>query len=377
VNIALKQPATNLNYYRDAMVLAVPSPGEATPARFTSNGGPVDATALSGTGQGVALAAAGYLQVAFAEPIEARSVALASSAIAQAGRGGSGAGGFGAPAPGVRLSIEVSDDGAQFRKVADFTVPGAGGRGRDGAAAPLPTTANIPATRARFFRVVSPDARRITLMQVSAAARNAEWDSKAQFTGSRGAMTGRAAAIGAPAPVIPAGGFIDPNSVVDISRFMNAQGQLNWQAPAGIWTIYRIGHTTNGITNHPAPDGGTGLEVDKLSAEAYDYHFEQFFGKLLDALAPLAKKGMAGSLIDSYEIGLQNWTPKLPEEFLKRRGYDMRKYMPAMFGRVVRKGSVRIRKCGAICCVELLQAEGSGVGRGSMCRGGTGFRVDG
>ena len=338
VSVALKQPQANLNYYRDAMLLAVPAAGEATPVRFTSNSGPVDANELSGTGQGVALAAAGFLQVEFAEPVEARSVVLSSTAIADGWRGAgaaAGFGGFGAQAPSVSLPIEASDDGVQFHKVADFTVPGAGGRGRGGAGAPLPTTANIPATRARFFRVVSLGPRRITLFQISAAPRNLNWDSKAQFTGGRGGMTGRAAAIGASAPVALAGGFIDPNSVLDISQFMNAQGQLSWQAPAGNWTIYRIGHTTNGVTNHPAPDGGTGLEVDKLSAEAYDYHFEQFFGKLLDALAPLAKKGMAGSLIDSYEIGLQNWTPKLPDEFRKRRDYDMKKYMPALFGRVV------------------------------------------
>lgn len=77
------------------------------------------------------------------------------------------------------------------------------------------------------------------------------------------------------------------------------------------------------------------MECDKLSAEAYDYHFNGFFGKLFDALAPLAKKGLAASIIDSYETGVQNWTIKLPEEFKKRRGYDMRQYMPALFGRLV------------------------------------------
>jgi hypothetical protein len=243
----------------------------------------------------------------------------------------------------VNLSIEASDDGIRFRKVAEFPVAGAGGRGRGGAAVQLPATANIPATRARFFRVVSPGPRRITLFGVYAGARNLNWDAKAQFTGGRGGATGRASAIGAAAPVVPAAGFINPNAVLDISQFMNAQGQLNWQAPAGKWIVYRIGHTSNGVQNHPAPEGGTGLEVDKLSGEAYDYHFEQYFGKLLDALAPLAKKGMAGSLIDSYEIGLQNWTAKLPEAFLKRRGYDMKKYMPAMFGRVVESPEVTDR----------------------------------
>lgn len=52
-------------------------------------------------------------------------------------------------------------------------------------------------------------------------------------------------------------------------------------------------------------------------------------------LRPLVAKKMAGTLIDSYEVGMQNWTSVFPEEFQKRAGYDLRKYMPAMTGRVV------------------------------------------
>jgi hypothetical protein len=110
---------------------------------------------------------------------------------------------------------------------------------------------------------------------------------------------------------------------------------LDWTAPAGNWVILRIGHTTTGAINSPGPDGGVGLECDKFSREAYEFHFNHFFGPIMDAIAPLAAKGMAGATIDSYETGLQNWTAKFPEEFLKRRGYDLKPYMPAMFGRVV------------------------------------------
>ena len=128
---------------------------------------------------------------------------------------------------------------------------------------------------------------------------------------------------------------IDPASVLDISSSMDADGHLNWQAPAGEWTILRIGHTTTGAKNKPGPAGGIGLECDKFSRAAYDCHFEHFFGPLFDTLRPLAAKGLAASVIDSYETGLQNWTAAFPQEFQNRRGYDLRKYMPAMFGHVV------------------------------------------
>ena len=50
----------------------------------------------------------------------------------------------------------------------------------------------------------------------------------------------------------------------------------------------RIGFTTLGTQNHPGPDGGVGLEIDKFSREAMDLHFNYFFGKYFEAMKPLA-----------------------------------------------------------------------------------------
>ncbi|HVT89484.1 MAG TPA: glycosyl hydrolase [Tepidisphaeraceae bacterium] len=134
---------------------------------------------------------------------------------------------------------------------------------------------------------------------------------------------------------------IDPAKVVDLTKSIDSQGRLTWRAPAGDWTILRIGFTTNGTKNHPAPEGGSGLEIDKFSKEALDAHFEAFFGPLYEPLKPLIAKGKVGALIDSYEVGNQNWTDQFPQEFKKRRGYDMTAYMPVMAaGRVV--GSVDV-----------------------------------
>ena len=148
---------------------------------------------------------------------------------------------------------------------------------------------------------------------------------------------GAKASASAAAPVTA----IDPARVLDLSGKMNAQGQLDWDVPAGNWTILRIGFTTTGKTNHPGPDGGVGLEVDKFSREALDIHFNAFFGPFYDAMKPLAARGKVAALIDSYETGPQNWTDRFPQEFKKRRGYDLTAYMAAMAaGRVV--GSVEL-----------------------------------
>ena len=58
-------------------------------------------------------------------------------------------------------------------------------------------------------------------------------------------------------------------------------------------------------------------------------------------MKPLAARGKVAALIDSCETGPQNWTDKFPEEFKRRRDYDIAPYMPAMAtGRVV--GSTEI-----------------------------------
>ena len=113
-------------------------------------------------------------------------------------------------------------------------------------------------------------------------------------------------------------------------------GTLNWDAPPGSsWTLLRMGHTSTGKDNHPAPEAGRGLECDKLSREAMDFHWANGIAPILKDLGPLAGKSLNNSLIDSYEVGSQNWTPTLRAEFQKRRGYDPLPFLPVVTGRVI------------------------------------------
>jgi hypothetical protein len=332
----LKQPLTKLGYYRDAFVLAFPAlEGESRPWYETlhaarTNLGAVDRGVLiyADPRIGVELRppdpnTPAFMLLEFSEPFEARSLTA-----------------YGVPIPGAPppsheheqtpLWLEVSDDGTDFRKVCDLDNGDSGDESVE-----FPETASFPAVRAKFYRIVSWYAARITNFRISGAARIPHWTRKANFTRTPG--------YGADTVEVPQGSIIDPAKVVDVSRYLDSESRLSWEAPAGTWTVLRIGETTTGVQNHPAPDGGLGLECDKFSTEAYDYHFDHFFGDLLEALAPLAARGLAGSLIDSYEVGMQNWAKEFPQEFAKRRGYDLRKYLPAMTGRVVESSEVSER----------------------------------
>ncbi len=112
-------------------------------------------------------------------------------------------------------------------------------------------------------------------------------------------------------------------------------GRLTWDVPPGKWTVLRIGHTLTGKDNHPAPESGRGLECDKLSAEAADAMFAGLMAKLVDDNRPLIGKSLVRTHIDSWEVHSQNWTPRLADEFRKRRGYELARYWPVFAGRVV------------------------------------------
>lgn len=112
------------------------------------------------------------------------------------------------------------------------------------------------------------------------------------------------------------------SAVVDLSGRLGADGRLDWEVPPGEWIIQRIGVTSTGASTRPPVVGGNGLECDKLSKAALEVHFTNMIGRLATAAGPLAGKTFTSTLIESWEAGWQNWTPRMREEFQQRRGYD-------------------------------------------------------
>lgn len=128
---------------------------------------------------------------------------------------------------------------------------------------------------------------------------------------------------------------IPRDGVLDLTTKLAPDGRLRWEVPPGSWIILRLGHTPTGKDNHPAPKEGTGPECDKMSKAALDAHWDGFMGKILADIGPLAGKSLDTSLIDSYEVGNQDWTANFREEFQKRRGYDPLPYLATFSRRVV------------------------------------------
>lgn len=150
--------------------------------------------------------------------------------------------------------------------------------------------------------------------------------------------------IGYPGPAaskdLPAAMVIDQSKIADLTARMDEQGRLVWEAPPGKWTVLRLGHTSTGAENAPAPASGRGLECDKLSKEGVEANFNGMMAQLIADVGPAAGKALAATHVDSWENGSQNWTARMRTEFQARRGYDLLPYLPVMTGRVV--GSLEI-----------------------------------
>lgn len=129
---------------------------------------------------------------------------------------------------------------------------------------------------------------------------------------------------------MPADSLVRQNDIIDLT------GCTEWKAPRGKWRIIRFGHTTNGQTNvNTAPYGGVGLECDKMSLEAVRKYWRGYPTMLLGLVKEEDGRTFQRIEIDSYEAGPQSWTPLMPQEFVKRRGYNLLTWLPVLAGLTV------------------------------------------
>jgi hypothetical protein len=124
--------------------------------------------------------------------------------------------------------------------------------------------------------------------------------------------------------------YSDKGTVVDLTNKV-AGGNLNWTAPEGKWTLYALYQGLHGKMVERAAPGGEGYAIDHFSADALRHYFKRFD----DAFKGHDISYIRALFNDSYEVddarGQSNWTENFLSEFNKRRGYDLRNYIKALF----------------------------------------------
>jgi hypothetical protein len=337
-NDATPQPA----FYADAAVVAYRVPEDdksmaAMQAKVTSSGGTFDVVALSDgdVAKATLLPAAPVNERAWIQYELPRAQTIRGISFVTAGGGGGGMRGGGT----VTTQLEASDDGAQFKVVTPIT---GGAR----------TLAFEPVT-ARFFRVSvltpppqpagnrggggmgggragtpAPAGTQITEFVLHTAVVH-RFQEKAAFTAATGIQA-------MATPAVPASAVVRKADVIDLTARMTPDGSLDWTPPAGNWVVLRIGYSLTGQNNRPASPEATGLEVDKLNKGYVKAYFDNYLDQYKEATGGLmGKRGLQYMIIDSWEAGVANWTDGMIAEFAKRRGYDMKPWLPALTGRIV------------------------------------------
>jgi len=123
------------------------------------------------------------------------------------------------------------------------------------------------------------------------------------------------------------------SSVIDLSGYMQKNGQLIWEVPAGKWTIIRYISTNTGHQLIvPSPNSG-GPMIDFLNASSTEMHFQYIIDKLLDKLGSFEGTAFKHLEVDSMELGSETaWTGQIVEQFKKDYGYDPMPYLPVLKG---------------------------------------------
>ncbi|RDB02980.1 glycosyl hydrolase [Runella aurantiaca] len=240
-------------------------------------------------------------------------------------------------------TLKVSDDGVNFRTIAAV----------EGGTNPF-NTVSIAPTTAKYWRMcwetLKPEVNGFMAMMGAPADRKPEgvkvaefvlystdridqFEDKAGFTPWKesGSIAAGSSNRGTAADAI------SPEDIIDLTGKMQPDGTLNWTPPSGAWAIIRLGYSLTGRQNHPASPEATGLEVDKLDKEAVRKYINTYLDMYKDATGGMmGAKGLQYMVLDSYEAGHMNWTKAFPEEFQKRRGYNIVPWLPVLTGRIVK-----------------------------------------
>jgi hypothetical protein len=125
---------------------------------------------------------------------------------------------------------------------------------------------------------------------------------------------------------ITAEGGVDLATLIDLTPQVN-QGKVHkWRIPPGRWKLMTFVSGYTGMKVKRASLGGEGLVLDHFSRQALDLYLE----RNAEVQRPYLQ-GVQSVFMDSWEVFDSNWTPTLPEEFQKRRGYSLVPYLPALF----------------------------------------------
>ncbi len=315
--VVLPQPLTLKDFYRDVAVFALPVAKPPTPVRVTGDFNGDFAGFAAGT-NALAIPVArgekgGSVVFEYAEPFAPTTLVTTWNETQF----------------WLDLAVSASEDGRTWKPLATKKY-----RLYNTQLTPKVLPLSV-CPRARFFKLAFTPVEPPSWVKYVRRSLAAVSLSTLPLVPDVDAKNGAASAIGYCRPESPDRVGVPRAAVRDVTSHFR-DGTLDLAAanlgssPAGSWRIIRVGYTTTGKCCAPAPWNVCGLECDKLSKRGLDAHWPHM--PLRMATVPGAAGTVAVSIIDSWEVGGQNWTEDFLAAFRRLRGYDLRPWLPAMAG---------------------------------------------
>jgi hypothetical protein len=348
----LEAPVNKYNFYKDIVVLAFPALDGVgisslnQSVQFSSNNSDIDIKNIfdekSNKLSKIFAHEPGkpvYINLQFDKPFTARSI---SYQIGPKGKATTSATNVPAPSQetftgtGYRIlpdlgQLEVSQDGVNFTKVCDLKpVYKAHESWRQ-------KTIAFPAVRGKYYRLnlhdwwetsgEAPTDMQLGNLELNSAAKVDQWEEKAGFYTEY--------IENDKTPDYCRSEAIDYKSIINLTDKMSADGTLKWDVPPGKWMVMRFAYVPTGANTKHGRKNQIGLECDKLSAKAAEFHWNNYAQVMIDSLKVSNSGHLDGVAMDSHEAGSQNWTDDFIKEFISRQGYDPTLYLPSMMGYVI------------------------------------------
>ena len=116
----------------------------------------------------------------------------------------------------------------------------------------------------------------------------------------------------------------DKGKRIDLTARVDADGRLDWQAPAGEWTLYALyaGRTFQ-MVKRAAP-GGVGYVLNHYNRDAVQHYLSHFDEAFAASDAPWPDTFFN----DSFEVYGSSWDKTLLAEFERDHGYRLQDYLP-------------------------------------------------
>lgn len=138
--------------------------------------------------------------------------------------------------------------------------------------------------------------------------------------------------------------YIVPDPINSLSDAIDVtdkveKGVLRIDVPKGKHLLYALVHYESFASVINGAPGAAGSILNHMDAKAVKSYLDNMSNTIQKRLGPLSKH-LRAFFVDGKELEGCNWTHNFQEEFLKRRGYDVKPWLPFLMFKVGRLGDV-------------------------------------